>query len=60
MGTFTIVNALIALVILVAPIVVLIFLLVWVYRIKENSEHQVAQNKHIIELLKRQLIENQK
>ncbi len=29
-----------------------LFLIVWIYRIKQNSDLQVEQNKQIIELLK--------
>ncbi|MBB6447706.1 hypothetical protein [Bacillus benzoevorans] len=32
----------------------MVFLLIWVYQIKRNSEAQVAQNKEIIRLLEKE------
>ncbi|HHW36541.1 MAG TPA: hypothetical protein GXX18_04635 [Bacillales bacterium] len=39
-------------IVMVVPIS-MIFLLIWVYQIKRNSEIQVAQNKEIIQLLEK-------
>jgi uncharacterized membrane protein len=40
-----------ALIPLIVPIVVIVFLLIWVHQIKANSEMQVKQNQKIINLL---------
>ena len=32
---------------------VIIFLLIWVYQIKKNSDQQIKQNNEIIDLLKK-------
>jgi hypothetical protein len=37
-----------------------IFLIIWIYKIKRNSEIQVEQNKRIIELLENGKTEKQK
>jgi uncharacterized protein YoxC len=42
-----------SLLITIAVPVAFIFLLIWVYQIKKNSESQVEQNKEIIQLLKK-------
>ncbi|MEC1717902.1 hypothetical protein [Schinkia azotoformans] len=39
-------------IVMVVP-VSMVFLLIWVYQIKRNSETQVTQNKEIIQLLEK-------
>lgn len=41
----------ISMIFMVAPIIAAVFLLVWVYQTKVNSEKQVMQNERIIQLL---------
>lgn len=48
---FGIFTSLIALVVYIGIPVAIIFLLMWIYRIKVNSDLQVEQNKEIIRLL---------
>ncbi len=42
-----------SLLITIAVPVLLVFLSIWIYQIKKNSENQVEQNKEIIQLLKK-------
>lgn len=38
---------------IIAVPILFVFLLIWIYQIKKNSETQVEQNKEIIQLLKK-------
>jgi 4-hydroxybenzoate polyprenyltransferase len=42
-----------SLLITIAVPVLLVFLLIWIYKIKKNSETQIEQNKEIIQLLRK-------
>jgi uncharacterized membrane protein len=44
-------GLILALIPLILPIVIIVFLLIWVHQIKANSEMQVKQNQKIINLL---------
>ncbi|GGA66745.1 hypothetical protein [Ornithinibacillus halotolerans] len=51
MEAFALSGMLISLIFMVVPIVAAVFLLVWVYQTKVNSEKQVMQNERVIKLL---------
>ncbi len=44
-------GSLISLIIIIIPIAIVVFLLVWTHPIKTNSEIQVQQNQRLIDLL---------
>ena len=51
-GNVTMFGIFFLLVNIVTPILS-VFVMIWIYRIKENSKIQVKQNEEIIQLLKR-------
>ena len=48
MGTVNVIGFFVSLI----PLIVAVVLIMWIYRIKTNSDEQVEQNKEIISLLK--------
>lgn len=53
MEGFGVLMGLFSLMMYVAIPVVTIFFIIWIYRIKQNSDMQVEQNKEIIQLLQK-------
>ncbi|WP_172794010.1 hypothetical protein [Sporosarcina sp. HYO08] len=52
MGSASVVALFSLLFTIILPVVVLIFILIWMYQIKSSNETQVNQNQKIIQLLK--------
>lgn len=50
------VLGLISLLLTIALPVSLVFLLIWIYQLKKNSETQIEQNREIIRLLEKEQI----
>ena len=51
MASIGIIGFLFSLIAFIIPLVLIIFILIWIHQIKVNSENQVKQNNEIIKLL---------